>query len=199
MDKAAEAKASSLEAKRDADREENIIKTMNIKKLELKYEDNCLPVPSKSDHALASKINELVEAVNKQDKPHYWAGIDWAIKTKPEPRLHPTQEKILELGDDKINLDLRSIGKLIEISHPYKVSHHKKQLIKYGYINVVNGKLVKVLKEKPKQEAKPDKRKQIARMFTDYQNEILKENKVGDFVNLIGAKKYIDEIMKLIK
>ena len=65
--------------------------------------------------------------------------------------LHPIQEKIFELIqskdiDDKISL--RKIGKAIGVDSPQKVKHHITQLIRYGYINIINSKYVVSYTEK---------------------------------------------------
>lgn len=53
-----------------------------------------------------------------------------------EERLHPTQAKILKLSEkvDLNTLSLRSIGSLINVSHPQQVNHHVKQLKAKGLI-----------------------------------------------------------------
>jgi len=59
-------------------------------------------------------------------------------------RLHPIQEKIFnlieneELDTDKITL--RKIGEHIGTKSPQKVKHHLNQLVRYGYLNIINGK-----------------------------------------------------------
>lgn len=53
-------------------------------------------------------------------------------------KLHQIQEKLLKITD-QINLkkmSLRGVASLVDESHPQKIDHHLKQLVKKGYIEI---------------------------------------------------------------
>ena len=59
--------------------------------------------------------------------------------------VHPIQKKLFELiANNEIEFEgktLRDLANMInEKASPQKVKHHLLQLVKYGYIDVVNGK-----------------------------------------------------------
>ena len=65
-------------------------------------------------------------------------------KVKYRIAAHPIQQAILDLAQDKglDDLSLREIGKLFSLgkSSPQIVKHHLGQMVKYGFLDIVNGK-----------------------------------------------------------
>ncbi len=77
--------------------------------------------------------------------PHIFVCKKCGLYTKEKyiVKLHPIQEKIFNLIAGKEMVDkmtLRKIGEAIGTVSPQKVKHHISQLVRYGYINIINGK-----------------------------------------------------------
>jgi hypothetical protein len=55
---------------------------------------------------------------------------------------HPIQQALLEeaAGKGIEDLSLREIGKKIGVGSPQKIKHHLQQMVKYGFLDIVEGK-----------------------------------------------------------
>lgn len=58
---------------------------------------------------------------------------------------HPIQQAILDVADGKgiADLSLREIGKRVGLgpdTSPQKIKHHLTQMVRYGFLDIVDGK-----------------------------------------------------------
>lgn len=71
-------------------------------------------------------------------------GLFVGAKVKTYLALHPIQQKIFSIIENKeVEIDkmtLREIGKIVGDTAPQKIKHHLNMLIRYGYVDIIQGK-----------------------------------------------------------
>ena len=96
-----------------------------------KLDEFCAKTPNGMDNLVYARLKEFCDFLDGQQ-----------IVT-----LHRTQEKLMELEDNQLNLTLREIGEFIGVKYPQAIKHHLNQLIKWGYIDIIGGQRIKHTKE----------------------------------------------------